>query len=139
MLRTLPLTLSRCTTPETPEAVVGTKERIHVRDVPVTNRHLCASLTQAPLSEVEAIELAQVLSALSHPVRLRLLSLVAGKDEICSCDLETPLARSQPTISYHTRILSESGLITGEMRGHRMWWRIEADRLGAVRRTLGGS
>ena len=99
----------------------------------------CGSLTEAPLSEPEAAELAKVLAAISDPVRLRLLSIVAGNEEVCSCDLETPLARSQPTISHHTRILSEAGLITGEKRGRWMWWRIDPNRLSAVRRALGGA
>jgi ArsR family transcriptional regulator, arsenate/arsenite/antimonite-responsive transcriptional repressor len=99
----------------------------------------CASLTESPLSEPDAVELARVLAAISDPVRLRLLSIVAGQGEVCSCDLEAPLGRTQPTISHHTRILSEAGLISGEKRGRWMWWRIETDRLGAVRRALGGS
>ena len=99
----------------------------------------CGSLTEAPLSETDAAELARVLAAISDPVRLRLLSIVAGHGEVCSCDLEAPLGRSQPTVSHHTRILSEAGLISGEKRGRWMWWRIDPDRLGAVRRALGGS
>lgn len=108
--------------------------------LPVASTDLCcASVTDAPLSEADAIELAKVLAAISDPVRLRLLSIVAGNHEVCSCDLEGPLSRSQPTISHHTRILSEAGLITGEKRGKWTWWRIEPDRLGAVRRALGGA
>ena len=59
---------------------------------PMTEGDLCCgSLTEAPLSEAEAAELAKVLAAISDPVRLRLLSIVAGNEEVCSCDLETPL------------------------------------------------
>jgi len=115
-------------------------KRTALANIPVIENDLCCgSLTEAPLSETEAVELSKVLAAISDPVRLRLLSIVAGNQEVCSCDLETPLARSQPTISHHTRILSEAGLITGEKRGRWMWWRIEPGRLGAVRRALGGS
>jgi len=99
----------------------------------------CASVTESPLSEVDSIELAKVLAAISDPVRLRLLSLVAANAEVCSCDLEAPLDRSQPTISHHTRVLSQAGLIRGERRGKWMWWRIEPDRLAAIRRALGGA
>lgn len=98
----------------------------------------CASLVDAPLSEPDATELARVLSALSDPVRLRLLSLVASQSEVCSCDLEAPLGKSQPTVSHHTKVLSEAGLIIGEKRGRWMWWRIEPDRLSAIRQALGG-
>jgi ArsR family transcriptional regulator, arsenate/arsenite/antimonite-responsive transcriptional repressor len=99
----------------------------------------CGSVTEVVLSESEALELSGVLAAISDPVRLRLLSIVAANAEVCSCDLEGPLARSQPTISHHTRVLSEAGLIIGEKRGRWVWWRIAPDRLGAVRRALGGS
>jgi ArsR family transcriptional regulator len=98
----------------------------------------CTSVIEAPLSQVEAAKLARVLSALADPVRLRLLSLVAAQTEVCSCDLEAPLAKSQPTVSHHTKVLAEAGLIVGEKRGRWMWWRVEPDRLAAIRAALGG-
>jgi ArsR family transcriptional regulator len=98
----------------------------------------CAPLTETPLSETDALKLAMIMAALSDPVRLRLLSLVASEGEVCSCNLEVPLDKSQPTISHHTRILSEAGLIVGEKRGKWTWWRTVPDQLDAVRRALGG-
>lgn len=98
----------------------------------------CASVIEVPITDAEAAELAQVLAALGDPVRLRLFSLVAAQGEVCSCDLEGPLARSQPTISHHTKILAEAGLITGEKRGKWTWWTVVPGRLAAVRRALGG-
>ncbi len=98
----------------------------------------CASVVDTPLSETEASDLAQVLGALADPVRLRLLSLVASRVEICSCDLEGPLGKSQPTISHHTKVLADAGLLIGEKRGRWMWWRMEPGRLAAVRAALGG-
>jgi len=98
----------------------------------------CGSVTEAPLSESEAEDLGRILGALADPVRLRLLSLVASQAEVCSCDLEAPLGRSQPTISHHTRVLAEAGLLVPKKRGRWVWWRVDADRLGAVRRALGG-
>lgn len=107
--------------------------------VPVTTGRLCCgSVVDAPLPEDEATELARVLGALADPVRLRLLSLVASQAEICSCDLEGPLGKSQPTVSHHTKVLADAGLLVGEKRGRWVWWRIEPDRLAAVRQALGG-
>lgn len=99
----------------------------------------CAPLTEAPLSPGDAAELAPLLAALSDPVRLRLLSLVAAQGEVCSCHLEEPLGKSQPTVSHHTRVLSEAGLIVGERRGRWMWWRVVPERLALLRRLLGGA
>ena len=98
----------------------------------------CAPLTAAPLSAGDADELAGLLAALADPVRLRLLSLLAAQGEVCSCNLEEPLGKSQPTVSHHTKILVEAGLIYGEKRGRWMWWSIVPDRLAQVRTALGG-
>ena len=98
----------------------------------------CASVVETPLSQAEATSLAHVLAALADPIRLQLFSLVAALGEVCSCDLEAPLGRSQPTISHHTKLLAEAGLIVGEKRGRWVWWRIEPDRLADVRSALGG-
>jgi ArsR family transcriptional regulator len=98
----------------------------------------CPSLTSAPLDEEDATDLARVLAALADPGRLRILSLLVANDEVCSCDLEEPLGRTQPTVSHHTKILADAGLITGEKRGRWMWWRLEPRRLAAVRDALGG-
>jgi len=98
----------------------------------------CAAVTEAPLDVAAAGELARVLSALADPVRLRLVSLVAANGEVCSCDLEEPLGRSQPTISHHTRVLVEAGLLQGEKRGRWTWWSLVPGRLAEVRAALGG-
>ena len=96
----------------------------------------CSPLSAAPLAESEAVELARVFAALADPVRLRLLSLVADGGEVCSCDLEIPLGKSQPTISHHTKALAEAGLLTGEKRGRWMMWRVVPERLKALRAAL---
>ena len=92
----------------------------------------CPSIVVAPLAENEAAELAAAFAALADPVRLRLFSLVAAAGEICSCELLEPLGKSQPTVSHHTRVLSEAGLITGEKRGRWVWWSIVPDRLARL-------
>lgn len=107
------------------------------KTIPIEEALCCGSVTEAPLSEAEAVELAGVLAAMADPVRLRLLSLVAAQGEVCSCDLEGPLGRSQPTVSHHTRILAGAGLIAGEKQGKWTWWTVVPDRLAAVRRALG--
>ncbi len=104
---------------------------------PTGSELCCPSVVDNALDEHEAAELARVLSALADPVRLRLLSLVASNDAVCSCDLEGPLGRSQPTVSHHTKVLADAGLLIGERRGRWVWWRVDRDRLAVVRRALG--
>jgi ArsR family transcriptional regulator, arsenate/arsenite/antimonite-responsive transcriptional repressor len=98
----------------------------------------CTPLTDAPLTNAEAAELAAIFAALSDPVRLRLLSIVASEGEVCSCNLEGPLGKSQPTVSHHTRVLAEAGLIEGEKRGRWTWWRAVPTQMARLRDLLGG-
>ena len=96
----------------------------------------CTSVLEAPLPEAEAEELARAYAALADPTRLRLLGFIAAAGEVCSCDLLVPLDRSQPTVSHHTKVLADAGLITGEKRGRWVWWSIVPDRLAEVRDAL---
>lgn len=96
----------------------------------------CASVSVEAMTESDATDAARIFAALADPVRLRLLSLVASSEEVCSCALESPLARSQSTVSHHTRILAEAGLIVGEKRGRWMWWRAVPERLALASRIL---
>ena len=100
-------------------------------------RATCCPTVLSPLSGDEAVELAAAFAALADPVRLRLFSLVASAEEVCSCDLQAPLGKSQPTVSHHTKALAEAGLIVGEKRGRWVWWRAVPERLEAVRAALG--
>ena len=103
---------------------------------PEQSASCCASVLAAPLAEDDAEDLARVFAALGDPVRLRLLSLVADAGEICSCDLLAPLGKAQPTVSHHTKVLADVGLIVGEKRGRWVWWRVVPERVAEVRGAL---
>jgi ArsR family transcriptional regulator, arsenate/arsenite/antimonite-responsive transcriptional repressor len=102
----------------------------------VTTESCCGSVLTAPLSQPDAEIFARGFAALADPVRLRLLSMIAACDEVCSCDLLQPLGKSQPTISHHTKALAEAGLITGDKRGRWVYWRVVPERVEALRQAL---
>ena len=106
-----------------------------MRAVEVTGS-CCQPLTGGVLAASDADSLAEVFAALGDPVRLRLLSIVASQGEVCSCNLEEPLGKSQPTVSHHTKVLAEAGLIVGEKRGRWMWWRAVPEQMAALRDVL---
>ncbi len=96
----------------------------------------CPPIADAPLSEGAAQSLAHTYAAVADPVRLRLLSLIAASGELCSCDLTEPLAKSQPTISHHTKILAEAGLILGTKRGRWTYWQVAPHQTELVGQLL---
>lgn len=96
----------------------------------------CAPLMTEPVDDRQAEDLARVFAALADPVRLRLLSLIADAGEACACNLVEPVGKSQPTVSHHTKVLAEAGLIRGEKRGKWVWWSVVPDRIDEVRAAL---
>ena len=100
------------------------------------NEPCCAPVLAAPLDVEAAEDLAQVFAALADPVRLRILSLVAEAGEVCSCNLLEPVGKSQPTVSHHTKVLADAGLIRGEKRGRWVWWSLVPERFDDVRGSL---
>jgi ArsR family transcriptional regulator, arsenate/arsenite/antimonite-responsive transcriptional repressor len=100
----------------------------------------CPSVLSAPLGATDAAELATGFNALSDPVRLRVLSMLADANggEVCVCDFVAPLGKAQPTISHHLKILSEAGLVQGEKRGRWVWYSLNRDRLAALRSAIDG-
>src|SRR5215203_2619563 len=96
----------------------------------------CCSMLDAPISERQADELAAAFAALADPVRLRLFSMIASAGTACSCNLVEPIGKSQPTVSHHTKVLAEAGLITGEKQGRWVNWTVVPERLEQLRAAL---
>jgi ArsR family transcriptional regulator len=105
-----------------------------------TTQACCAPLLHAPLDDDGAAELAAAFKALADPVRLRLLSLIAAapQGEACSCDLEDPVGKSQPTVSHHLSVLADAGLITKTKVGRWVMCAVVPERLAALRDVLRG-
>ncbi len=119
--------------------MAAVSDRTGIPPALVTSGGSCGPpLTGVPLTEADAAVLARLLAALADPVRLRILSILATEGEVCSCHLLEPLGKSQPTISHHTHVLAQAGLIEGDKRGKWTWWRIVPERLASLRQALGG-
>jgi ArsR family transcriptional regulator len=100
----------------------------------------CVPVTDAAISIEAAQNLAADFKVLSDPVRLRLLSLIASvpEGEVCACDLNEPLDRSQATVSHHLSVLVKAGLITRQQRGKWAWFAVAPDHAEFVRSVLDG-
>ncbi|HWL48512.1 MAG TPA: metalloregulator ArsR/SmtB family transcription factor [Acidimicrobiia bacterium] len=99
----------------------------------------CVPVTSSSLSKTDAETMANDFKVLADPTRLRLLSLIASvpEGEVCACDLNEPLGRSQATVSHHLSVLAKAGLITREQRGKWAWFQVTPERAEFVRSILG--
>jgi ArsR family transcriptional regulator len=95
-------------------------------------------LTREPLSAEQAGTVAGVFKALSDPIRLRLLSLIASHDggEACVCELTGFFNVSEPTISHHLKALREAGLVTSQRRASWVYYRVVPDALTGLSTLL---
>jgi ArsR family transcriptional regulator len=97
-----------------------------------------APLVRDPLTTDQATSLAGVFKALSDPVRLRLLSMIASHEggEACVCDLTPAFAVSEPTISHHLKVLREAGLVTSQRRASWVYYRLVPAALAGLSALL---
>ena len=80
-------------------------------------------------------EAAAVFKALSDETRLRILKTISHMGTLCECNLVPEFGLTQPTISYHLKVLREAGLIKSERKGQWVYHQVnEKAVLAAVRR-----
>jgi ArsR family transcriptional regulator len=75
------------------------------------------------------------LSAAADPTRLRLLAL-AARGAFCVNDFCDILGQSQPRLSRHLRLLTESGLLERTREGANAWFVLTRGDLGALARDI---
>jgi len=89
-------------------------------------------LTSSMLSEADGEELAAVLKALAHPVRLKLVNIIGTAGEGCACDFPAAVGKTQATVSHHLKQLVEAGILQREQRGKWAWFQVNQDRLAEI-------
>lgn len=61
-------------------------------------------------------EAAPLFKALADETRLRIVDMLSC-GELCACNILAAFSITQPTLSYHMKILTESGLVNGRRDG----------------------
>lgn len=104
----------------------------------------------------EIAELARAVKALSDPVRLKMVGLLAeGRERcelpdlctrnvpgegrpagLCVCELQEQFGLGQSRTSYHLRILREAGLVTEEVRGKWTFYELDHEAVATTLRAL---
>jgi DNA-binding transcriptional ArsR family regulator len=76
---------------------------------------------------LELVELAQVLQALSDPIRLRIVARLADGHEYTCGSFELPVGKS--TCSHHFRVLREAGVVEQRIDGKCRFNRLRSEQL----------
>jgi ArsR family transcriptional regulator len=103
--------------------------------IPVVTQVPCCGIAELRPEDTEHLQhSAAVFKALSDPTRLRILRAISQMRELCECNIVPTFNLSQPTISYHIKILRAAGLVESERRGQWVYHRVNPKALlGAVR------
>jgi DNA-binding transcriptional ArsR family regulator len=80
---------------------------------------------------------APVFTALGDQTRLHIVSRLCQEGPLSIARLTEGTELSRQAVTKHLRTLSDAGLATCDRSGREQHWRIEARRLGEVRRLLG--
>ena len=70
-------------------------------------------------SDEKIAEYAQKLKVCGHPVRLKLLCLIARQQQPCVSELWVCLNQPQPVVSQHLAVLKDKGIVQSEVQGNR--------------------
>lgn len=77
-------------------------------------------------------EAAALLKALSHPIRLQILQVLAEQGEACVCHLECALGRRQAYISQQLSRLRETGMVADHREGLNVFYRLADPAIPAL-------
>ncbi len=59
------------------------------------------------------------LKVLGHPVRLKLLCMIARQEDPCVSELWVCLKQPQPVVSQHLAVLKDRNIVKSEVQGNR--------------------
>ena len=76
-----------------------------------------------------------MLKGLSDPIRLKVIEQL-GAGERCVCDLTADLKLSQSRLSFHLKVLKETGLISDRQSGRWVYYRLRHEALRALQQWL---
>jgi ArsR family transcriptional regulator, arsenate/arsenite/antimonite-responsive transcriptional repressor len=78
----------------------------------------------------------EVLKAVADPTRLQVLELLSDEGEHCHCELEEVLGAPANRLSFHLRVLRESGLVGSRRKGRRVYYHVHPGALQRLRELL---
>lgn len=106
----------------------------------------------AATASAHAERMDRIFKALASKPRREILELLASgaardderccsTDEVCACVFSERLGLGAPTVSHHTKVLLEAGLISADKRGQWVYYRLEpgtvSELIGELSRIAG--
>ena len=78
---------------------------------------------------------ALIFKSLADETRLKIIEMLSN-EELCACKILENFKITQPTLSYHMKILCDSGLVNSRREGAWMRYTINAECLESIKELV---
>ncbi len=87
-------------------------------------------------NETDIQQASRALKAMGHPLRLKILCILAGTDEASVQDLVELVGTSQSNISQHLSLLREKGILDSRKDANKVFYRIAEKKIVKLMGTM---
>lgn len=77
------------------------------------------------------------MKALSDETRIKIFKMLAER-ELCACNILEEFYITQPTLSYHMKILCDSGLVNNRRDGSMTKYTVNLENLEIIKEFING-
>jgi ArsR family transcriptional regulator, arsenate/arsenite/antimonite-responsive transcriptional repressor len=84
-------------------------------------------------------ELAAMMKACGHPLRLKILCAIQLGEETCVSELWNCLDQSQPVVSQHLAVLKRRGIVSSEVQGNKRVYKVTDPFIRSIVSSLADS
>lgn len=78
---------------------------------------------------------ARIMSALSTPMRLQILDLLSC-GELCASEIQNAFSVTQPTMSYHMKLLVDAGIVSERNEGRYIFYSLNQKTIKSFLREV---
>ncbi len=82
---------------------------------------------------MEEADVASLFKALADANRVKIVTMIAERGELCACMILDELGITQPTLSHHMKVLCSCGLVACRREGKWMHYSLSAEAVARLR------
>ena len=84
---------------------------------------------------MDYLKLSKELKAIAEPNRLQILDMISTGEK-CACDILDSFEFTQPTLSYHMKVLIEAGIVNSRKEGIWQYYSIVDENIGELKSLM---
>lgn len=78
-------------------------------------------------------EYSNIFKAMSDETRLKIIEMLIKNGELCACEILESFKITQPTLSYHMKMLSDCGIVKARRDGAWMRYTLNIETIKILR------